>query len=100
MVSSLPRSFSNQKKKNDLKLNDAAAIKAAENRFLGTMWLLSSNVPHSVTDNLVQAHISGNDNYPESVERAFTMVSVIEEASGDTGLTAASLAQANISRSG
>ena len=49
---------------------------------------------------LAQAHISGTDNYPESVERAFTMVSVVKEASGDTGRTATSLAQANKASSG
>ena len=59
------------------------------------MWLLNSEVPHSVTDNLVQAHISGNDNYLESVEKVFTMVPVIKEASSDTGCTATSLAQVN-----
>ena len=63
------------------------------------MWLMNSDVRHSVTDNLVQAHISGTDNYPESVDRAFTMVSVIEEAS-DTGRAAISLAQTNEAGSG
>ena len=63
------------------------------------MWLMNSDVRHSVTDNLVQAHISGTDNYPKSVDRAFTMVLVIEESS-DTGCTAVSLAQANEASSG
>ena len=64
------------------------------------MWLMNSDAPQFVTDNLVQAHISGNDNYPESVERAFTMVSVIKETSGDTGRATTSLAQANKASSG
>ena len=91
--------FLDSKKKKNPKLDDAAATEAAENRFLGTMWLMNSKVPHSVTDNLVQAHISGHDNYPESVEKAFTMVSVIKEASSDSR-TAVSLAQANEASSG
>ena len=54
----------------------------AENRFFDTFWLMNSDVDHSVTDNLVQAHISGNDNYPASVYRAYAMASVMEETSG------------------
>ena len=55
-----------EKKKNS-KLDNAAATKAAKSCFLGTMWLMNSDVPHSMTDNLVQAHISENDNYLKSV---------------------------------
>ena len=69
------KKFLDSKKKKNLELDDAAATKAAENHFFGIMWLMDSKVPFSMTDNLVQAHISGHDNYPESVERAFTMVS-------------------------
>ena len=93
------KKFIDLEKKKNPNLDDAAATKAAKNRFLGTMWLMNSDVPHSVTDNLVQAHISGTNNYPESVDRAFTMVSVIEEAS-DTGRAAISLAQTNEAGSG
>ena len=81
------KKFLDLKKKKNLKLDDAAATEAAKKHFLGTMWLLNSKVPHSVTDNLVQDHISGNDNYPESVDRAFTMVSVIKEAFPVTQVT-------------
>ena len=61
------KKFLDSEKKKNPNLDDAAATKAAENRFLGTMWLLNSEVSPSVTDNLVQAHISGIDNYQESV---------------------------------
>ena len=47
------KKFLELEKKKNPKLNDAAATEAAENRFLGTMWLMNSDVPHSVTDNLV-----------------------------------------------
>ena len=80
------KKFVESEKKKNPNLDDAAATKAAKNRFLKTMWLMNSDVPHSVTDNTVQAHISGIDNYPESVDRAFT-----KEASSDAGRTAASL---------
>ena len=56
------------------KLDDAAATKAAENRCHGTMWLLNSEVPSTVTKNLVQNHIVGIDSYPKNVEQAFTML--------------------------
>ena len=65
LVSSSLRSFSNRIKKKNPKLDDAAATKAAMNSFLGTMWLVNSNAPQFVTDNLVQAHISGNDTLKE-----------------------------------
>ena len=61
---------------------------------------MNSDVPKFVRDNLVQAHISGTDKYLEGAERAFTMVSVVKEASGDTGHSATSLAQANKASSG
>ena len=61
------------------KFLDAAATKAAENHFHGTMWLLNSEVPSNLTHNLVQNHIVGIDNYPENVEQAFTMLSVTEK---------------------
>ena len=77
-----------EKKKNP-KLDDAAATKAAENRFLGTMWFLNSEVPSTVTDNLAQAHISGTNNYPKAVKQAFTVLSVSEKETS----TATSLAQ-------
>ena len=91
------KKFLKSEKKKNPNINDAAATNAATNHFLGTLWLMNSEVPHSVTDNLVQAHISGNDNYPESVARA---VSVIEETSGDTSHSSTSLAQANKANSG
>ena len=55
------KKFLGSEKKQNPKLDDAAATKAAENRFLGTFWLMNSDVDHSVTDNLAQAHISGID---------------------------------------
>ena len=61
---------------------------------------MNSNAPKFVSDNLVQAHISGTDNYLEIVKNSFTMMSVIEEASGDTGCSTTSLAQGNEASSG
>ena len=86
------KKFLDSEKKKNPKLDDAVATKAAENRFLGTMWLLNTEVPSNVTNNLVQAHIAGIDNYPENIERAFTMVSFTEEASS-SNRTATFLAQ-------
>ena len=54
--------FLDKEKAKNPNLNDVGATKAAENRFLGTFWLLNSDVDHSVTDNLLLNHISGNDN--------------------------------------
>ena len=58
------KKFLDLEKKKNSKLDDAAATKVAENRFHGTMWLLNSEVPSTVTENLVQNHIVGIDNYP------------------------------------
>ena len=85
------KKFLDKEKAKNSSLNDADATKAAENRFLGTFWLLNSDVDHTVTDNLVQAHISGNDIYPVSVEKAYAMAAVMEESSGSRRAT--SLAQ-------
>ena len=94
------KKFIDSEKKKNPKLDDAAATEAATPRFLGTMWLMNSDAPPLVTKNLVQAHISVTDNYLKSVERAFAVVSVIKETSGDTGRAATSLAQANEASSG
>ena len=47
------KKFLDKEKAKNPNLNDAGATKAAENRFLGTFWLLNSDVDHSVTENLV-----------------------------------------------
>ena len=94
------KKFLELEKKKNPKLDDAAANEAATNRFLGTMWLINSDAPQFVTDNLMQAHISGNNNYPESVERAFAMVSAFEGAPGDTRCSATSLVQGTVAYTG
>ena len=58
----------------DPNLDDAAAHKATTHHFLGTLWLLNSAAPETLTSNLVQAYISGDDRYPANIERAFAMV--------------------------
>ena len=73
------KKFLDLEKKKNPKLDDAAATKVAENRFHGTMWLLNSEVPSTVIENLVQNHIVGIDNYPENVKQAFTMLTVTEK---------------------
>ena len=94
------KKFLDSEKKKNPNVDNTTAAEAATNRFLGTMWLMNSDAPKFVSENLVQAHISGTDNYPESVKRAFTMVSIIEEATSDTGRSATSLAQANEASNG
>ena len=54
-----------EKKKNP-KLDDAAAMKVAEECFHVTMWLLKSQVPSRVTNNLVQNHIVGSTTTPRT----------------------------------
>ena len=81
------KNFLELDKKKNPKLDDAAATEAATHHFLRAMMLMNSNAPQFVT-------------YPESVKRAFTMVSVIEETSDNTGRSATSLAQANESSNG
>ena len=73
------KKFLDLEKKKNPKLDDAAATKVAENHFHGTMWLLNSEVPSTVIENLVQNHIVGIDNYPENVKQAFTMLTVTEK---------------------
>ena len=51
------KKFLDSEKKQNSKLDDAAATKATENHFLGNMWLMNPDVDHSVTDNLAQAHL-------------------------------------------
>ena len=87
------KKFLDLEKKKNPKFDDAAATKAAENHFHGTMWLLNSEVPSNVTDNLVQDHIVGIDNYPETVKQAFTMLSVTEKESSSSNRTTTSLTQ-------
>ena len=53
------------------------------------MWLLNSQVPSRVTDNLVQHHVVGTNNYPENVKQAYTMM-IVAAPEADT---ATSLAQ-------
>ena len=63
------------------------------NCFLGTMWVMNSNVPQYVSDNLVHVYISGDDKYPNSVDKAFVMVSAIDlGAPVDTHRSACDLA--------
>ena len=71
------KKFVDKEKTKNPNLDDAGATKAAENRFFGTFWLMNSDVDHSVSDNLVQARISGNDNYLASVYRAYAMFIII-----------------------
>ena len=94
------KKFIDSEKKKNHNLDDTAEAKAATNQFLGTIWLMNSDAPKFVIDNHVQAHILETDNYRESVKRAFTMVAVIEEASGNTGHATTSLTQANEVNSG
>ena len=83
------KKFLDLEKKKNSKLEDTAAMKVAQERFRGTMWLLNSEVPSTVTNNLVQNHIVGIHNYPENVEQAFTMLSFTEQETS----TVTSLAQ-------
>ena len=88
------KKFLDSEKKKNPKLNDAAATEAAMNCFLGTMWLMNSDVPQYVSDNLVHAYISGDDKYPNSVDKACVMVSAIDlGAPVDTHSSATSLVQ-------
>ncbi len=68
------KKFLELEKKRDPKLTDAKAMMAAEDRFHGTMWLMNSQVPSRVTENLVQNHVVGTDNYPKNIEQAYTML--------------------------
>ena len=47
------KNFFDSEKMKDPQLDDTGATKAATNHFLGTIWLMNSNEPHFVTDNLV-----------------------------------------------
>ena len=60
-------------KRNPYLADDETYCKAAKNRCFGTMWLLNSNVPKTVTDNLVQAYCTGQDNYPANVTEAYSL---------------------------
>ena len=53
------KKFLDNENAKDSSLNNADATKTAMNRFLCTFWLLNSDVYHTVTDNLVQNHITG-----------------------------------------
>lgn len=83
------KKFLELEKKRDPKLTDEKAMEVAEDRFHGTMWLMNSQVPSRVTDNLVLDHVVGTDNYPKDVEQAFTML----VTSGSEAANATSLAQ-------
>ena len=73
------KKFLDLEKKKNLKLDDALATKVVENPFHGTMWIQNSEVPSTVTENLVQNRIVGIDNYPENVKQAFTMLTITEK---------------------
>ena len=64
------KKFLDLEKKRNPKLDDAAAMKVTQERYRSTMWLLNSQVPSRVTDNLVQNHVVGTNNYPATVELA------------------------------
>lgn len=83
------KKFVELEKKRNPKLTDVKAMEVAEDRFHGTMWLMNSQVPSRVTDNLVQDHVVGTDNYPKDVEQAYTML----VTSGSEAANATSLAQ-------
>ena len=60
------KKFLDLEKKKNPKLDDAAAMKVAEECFHVTMWLLKSQVPSRVTNNLVQNHIVGSTTTPRT----------------------------------
>ena len=62
---------------------------------------MNSDVPQFVTDNFVQAHISDNDNNPESVVKDFAMVFAVNlGAPGDTRRSTTSLVQSSGANNG
>ena len=73
--------------------DDAAATKAAKNHFYRTMWLMNSSVDESVTINLVQDYCTGTDNVPASMDKAFALVTAVNQRGPGGRCTTTSLVQ-------